>query len=181
VAGPTFRLGRAMRRPALAGLSRLAVVTASVLWLVGCGSATSAQPGAGASSTSTASSSIQSRLTVSPSTGAPTTTFTLHFNAPASSGKLGHTQLGYTVSLSGPAGAGCLSARSVGLPTALKDTPILVALDPAKLGGTWCAGTHTARAVELQTPICSPGTMCPDFIRVVGTVGTVTFRVLGSG
>jgi hypothetical protein len=168
-----------MRRPALAALTRLAVATASVLWLVGCGSATPAQPSA--SSTSTASSSTQSRLTVSPSTGAPTTTFTLHFKAPASSGKLGHTQLGYTVSLSGPAGAGCLSARSVGLPTALKDTPIPVVLDPAKLGRTWCTGTHTARAVELQTPICSPGTMCPDFIRVVGTVGTVTFRVLGSG
>jgi hypothetical protein len=170
-----------MRRTALAALTRLAVATVSVLWLVGCGSATPAQPGASTSSTSATSSSTPSRLTVSPSTGAPTTTFTLHFNAPASSGKLGQTRLGYTVSLSGPAGAGCLSARSVGLPTALKDTPIPVALDPAKLGGTWCAGTHTARAVEVETPICSPGTMCPDFIRVVGTVGTATFRVRSSG
>jgi hypothetical protein len=170
-----------MRRTALAALTRLPIATAFALALVGCGSATPTKPGASASSTSAGSSSTPSRLTVSPSTGAPTTTFTLHFNAPASSRSLGHTRLGYTVSLSGPAGAGCLSARSVGLPTALKDTPIPVALDPAKLGGTWCAGTHTARAVEVETPICSPGTMCPDFIRVVGTVGSATFRVLGSG
>jgi hypothetical protein len=172
-----------MRRPALAALTRLAVATASVLGLAGCGSATPAQPSASSTSTGSSStgSSTKSRLTVLPSTGAPTTTFTLHFNAPASSGKLGQTQLGYTVGLSGPTGAGCLSARSVELPTALKDTPIPVALDPAKLGGTWCAGTHTARVVELETPVCAPGTMCPDYIRVVGTVGTATFRVLSSG
>ncbi len=170
-----------MRRTTLAALVRLAVGTASVLWLVGCGPAAPSQPGASTSSTSASGAPTSLRVTVTPSMGAPTTTFTLHFSPPASARDLGHTRLGYTVSLSGPAGAGRPAARLVEVPTAVKDTPTPVALDPAKLGGSWCAGTHTARVVELETPVCSPGTMCPDFIRVVGTVGTATFRVLSSG
>jgi hypothetical protein len=34
--------------------------------------------------------------------------------------------------------------------------------------------------VEVQGPVCNAGTMCPQYLRVVGTVGETTFRVSSS-
>ena len=55
---------------------------------------------------------------------------------------------------------------------------VSVTLDPARLGGLWCQGDYTARVLELQTPVCTPGEMCPQFIRVVGVVASGSFRVI---
>ncbi len=60
---------------------------------------------------------------------------------------------------------------------ATKGLPVSVALDPARLGGAWCAGVHTARVIEIETPVCNPGTMCPQYVRVIGTVGVARFTV----
>jgi hypothetical protein len=171
-----------MRRPALAALRTLAVAAVSIISLAGCGGAASTHPGASDSTTSAGSSGSASGLTVSPRTGGQMTTFTLSFTAPTSSRNLAHVRLGYTLSVTGPTGkGGCIAARSVGVPSASKGTPVSIALNPARLGDSWCVGTYTARAVEIESPICAPGTMCPAFIRVVGAVGEATFRVLGSG
>jgi hypothetical protein len=172
-----------MRRKALAALIRLAVAAVPVISLAGCGGSASNHPSASESTTSARSSgSASSGLTVSPRTGGQMTTFTLSLTAPTSSRNLAHVRIGYTLSVTGPAGqGGCIAARSVGVPSASKGTPVSIALNPARLGDNWCVGTYTARAVEIESPICAPGTMCPAFIRVVGAVGEATFRVLRSG
>jgi hypothetical protein len=55
-----------------------------------------------------------------------------------------------------------------------------IPLDPAKLGGRWCPGTFAVRVDEVQRPACSPGMMCPQFIRVIGIVGRTSFRVIAA-
>ena len=100
--------------------------------------------------------------------------FTVRFTAPDTTGTSGKTDLAYDLALSGPTQAGCLAARSVAVPAATKGSPVTVTLDPAKLGGQWCAGTYTAKVTEIQRPVCLPGAMCPQYIRVVATVGSAT-------
>jgi hypothetical protein len=172
-----------MRRNALTAPMTLAAAAVSVISLAGCGGAASTHSGSSESTTSARTGgSSSSGLTVSPRTGGQMTTFTLSFTAPTSSRSLAHIRLGYTLSVTGPAAkGGCIASRSVGVPSASKGTPVSIALNPARLGDSWCVGTYTARAVEIESPICTPGTMCPAFIRVVGAVGEATFRVLRSG
>lgn len=166
-----------MRRPALAALILLGVAVVPAVSLAGCatksatsGQRTSSSPGGGARP-----------LSVSPDAGGPTTTFSLRFTAPATAGVTGASRLGYTLSLTGSRPvAGCIGARSEPVAAATKDVPVPITLDPARLGGTWCSGAYTARVIESVGPACAPGTMCPQFVRVVGTVGTATFRVRAS-
>jgi len=144
-----------MRRKALAGLITLALGAVSGILLAGCGSTASTHTGASESTTSaTGGGSASSGLTVSPRTGGQMTTFTLSLTAPTSSRSLAHVRLAYTLSVTGPTGQrGCIAARSVGVPSASKGTPVSIALNPARLGDSWCVGTYTARAVEIETPI----------------------------
>jgi len=143
--------------------------------LASCGT-DSGKPGLSASSSS-GGGSAKPGLSVTPTAGSPTTTFSLSFTAPASSGVTAHSRLGYTLGLTGPTKAGCIDARSVQVPAVTKGEPVPITLDPAQLGGTWCSGTYTARVVELVTPVCTTGMLCPQFVRLVGTVGTATFRI----
>lgn len=144
--------------------------------LAGCGSTNSRSTTA-----TTSSSPVASRLSVSPVRGGPATRFALRFVAPASSGPAGSSRVGFTLSLSGGSGGGgCIGARSVAVPAATRGLPVTVALDPSSLGGAWCPGAHTARVIEVQGPICNPGTLCPQYLRVVGTVGEATFTTGGS-
>jgi hypothetical protein len=154
--------------------------------VAGCGSATSSSAGAGATPTTTPAGATTSHrttagasaLTVSPAHGGPRTRFSLRFVAPASAGAEGSSRLGFTLSVTGGSGSGgCIGARTVSVPAATKGIPVAIALNPASLGGSWCPGRHTARVVEVQGPICNPGTMCPQYLRVVGTVGETTFTV----
>ncbi len=161
-----------MRRQALTALLRrriVVVVCAGALGLAGCGSDTSS---------STTSSGA---LTVTPTQGGPATRFSLRFIAPASSGPSGGSRISFTLGLSGgKATGGCLGPRTVALPAASKGLPVTIGLNPASLGGSWCPGTHTARVLEVQGPVCNPGTICPQYLRVVGTVGQTTFTVSSS-
>jgi hypothetical protein len=86
--------------------------------------------------------------------------------------------LGYTLGVLGPSQPGCLAARSAAAPAASAGREVSLTLAPAKLGGLWCQGDYTAKVTEVQTPVCTPDQMCPQFIRVVGTVARGSFRVL---
>lgn len=119
----------------------------------------------------------RAKLTVTPTSGRRNTSFTFRFVAPQTAGRNGTTQTVYTLAVSAPFHTGCLADRTVSVGHALKGTEVMVTLDPVKSGGLWCQGTYTARVTEVQAPYCAPGTMCPQFIRVVGTVGRITFRV----
>ena len=116
-------------------------------------------------------------LAVSPAHGGPHTTVTIAFTAPASTGSGGGARTGYTASVIGGSASGdCAGPRSVAIGAATKGLPVSVALDPARLGA-WCPGVHTARVIEIETPVCNPGTMCPQYVRVIGTVGVARFTV----
>lgn len=166
-----------MRRNALAALILLGIAAVPAISLAGCATE-SARTGRRASSTSSSDQgSPKGALSIDPSAGSPRTTFSLRFTAPASSGVTGTFRLGYTLSVTGPGDPGCIGARSLQVASAIKDVPLPISLDPIRLGGTWCPGTYTARVVEVVSPVCTAGMMCPQFVRVVGTVATVKFRV----
>ncbi len=153
------------------------------LGLAACGTArtgSTGAPGRTAGTGTTGGSSTTAGvggLAVSPQRGGPHTTFTLAFTAPATAEPVGGARIGYTVAVTGGVTGSCVGTRSMAVSEAIKGVPVAVGLDPAKLGGAWCAGVHAARVIEIETPICNPGTMCPQFVRVVGTVGVARFRV----
>lgn len=158
-----------MRRQARAALLLLAIAGPSACSGTGAASSTHSAPGA--------VGPAPSALVVTPRSGGPATSFTFTFKAPDSSGVMGKTRLGYTLSVIGPARAGCVAARSSSVPSVAKGATVSLGLVPARLGGRWCPGTFRAQVTEVQTPVCAPGTMCPQYIRVVGVVARTTFRV----
>jgi hypothetical protein len=168
-----------MKRHGLAALRLTAIAVAVAVPLASCGSAVSSlQSGTSAGA---GTGAAQHGLTVDPRTGNPLTTFTLRFIAPAATRRIGHSRFGYVLSLTSVGGPGCLAARSIAVAAARRGELIPVTLDPRRLGGIWCLGSYTARVVEVETPVCAPGNMCPQFVRVVGTVGSTTFRVVRAG
>jgi len=116
-------------------------------------------------------------LMVTPSTGSPTASLTFVFKVPDRSGPSGSIRIGYGLSVTGPAGTGCVSVREVQLPDAAKGSDVSVTVDSAHLAGAWCQGKFTGRVSELATPVCKVGTLCPQFVRLVGIVASTTFRI----
>ncbi len=168
-----------MRRTALSGLAHMSTAAALAIALAACGTASST-PTVTSTSTGAHRAGPAASLSVRPSRGTPATVFELRFTAPASSAVSGGVRRGFQLGLAGPAKSGCVSSRSVPVPPVARGQTTSIPLDPAKLGGRWCVGTYTARMLEVQTPVCAAGTVCPQFIRVVGTVGRVAFRVTGA-
>jgi len=185
-----------LRRP-LAGLALGLSVTVFAVALSACGSSSApAAAGAagasgaitsatrtggtstGATSTggSATSGSRHAALTVSPTTGDQYTVFRFGFTAPDASGRQGTTESSYTLSITGPHGAGCTAVASATLPPVSQGEPVSATMGPGT-GDRWCAGTYTARADEEARPICTAGEMCPQFIRIVAAVGPVTFQI----
>lgn len=121
------------------------------------------------------------RLTIRPSQGTPTTVFRLQFTSPVPAAVIDGVRRRFVLELAGPPVAGCVSSQPLPVPPVLRAKAVDLRLDPARLGGYWCLGTYTVRMTELQSPACAPGTMCPQFVRVVGTVGQVSFRVTRRG
>lgn len=158
-----------MSRPRLSAAVLVALVS---LLPAACGRSSTSSSSTGASGGGAAHG-----LSVTPASGAPTTTFHLRFIAPASSAVSGRSRISYSLGVTGAARTGCIGATSAQVRAASEGDPVTIALDPATLGGSWCVGSHVARVLELQRPVCAPGTMCPQYVRVIGTVGTVTFRV----
>jgi hypothetical protein len=122
---------------------------------------------------------VQPALVVGTTHVSPASAVTLRFRAAAGSGRQGTLLVDYTLNVAGPVRSGCIGAHSEALPVARKGAEVSVKLAPATLGGSWCAGAFTARVVETERPYCSPGTMCPQFIRLLGTVAQTSFRVAG--
>lgn len=162
-----------MRRGALSWLKRTGSLAGLALLLASCGTAGSSRSSSHAGSGVPASA----RLSVTPLVGHPTTVFAVRFSPPASARQVGGQRLGYELSVSGPAQVGCVAASSLSLAKASAGLPLTTRLAPARLGGRWCTGTYALRVSAVSTPICAAGTMCPQFIRVIGVVARASFRV----
>jgi hypothetical protein len=184
-----------MRRHALAGLALTVSAAALAISVSGCGgsSAASSAPGGSGSAGRTGTTSRtgtatvttgpvrtgipHATLSVKPTTGSPTSVLQFSFLAPAASGRAGMTDASYTLSVLGPHAAGCVAAETMALPAASRGQPVTAALGPSNTVGRWCIGTYSARADEVERPICSEGQMCPQFVRLVAVAGPVTFRI----
>jgi len=161
-----------MARNASAALILAGIVAVLAISLASCGRSNAPAVG------STTSGRAPARgIAVTPATGHPTTTFSVRFTAPVSTRTEPGSRIGFAVALTEPAATSCIGTRSLGAPSAPKGDPVAVTLDPARLGGKWCMGIHRVRVIETESPVCHKGTMCPEFVRVVRTVGTATFRV----
>jgi hypothetical protein len=161
-----------LKAPAMVLAATLAALAAS-----SCGSSNSTSSKSASSTSSGARAPAHGKLTVTPTSGHRSTRFTFSFTAPQTAGRHGTTQTVYTLTVAAPFRTGCLADRTASVANAVKGAEASITLDPGKLGGLWCEGTYAARVTELQTPYCAAGTMCPQFIRVVATVGRTTFRV----
>jgi hypothetical protein len=162
-----------MRRAALS-------VLATVLVLAACGggSASTTHSGSasathsGSATASSTTSSATQGLSVSPSAPQPTSRVTFTFRAPATAGHHGPSLLSFILTLAGPRHAGCVGPRTAPIPHVVKGTTA-----SAQLGGTWCVGAYLARVQEFARPFCKPGQMCPQYVRLIGTVAMARFRV----
>lgn len=150
-------------------LLRSGVATvAGVLVLVLAQSGLARPPGAG--------------VKVTPAVGGPRTVFLLSFTSPVRTGVIGSIRLRYllTAAIATP-GKRCLAQISAPVPDARRGERVRVRLSPELLGGRWCAGSYHGSVRELQTAVCPPGTMCPTYVRLVGTVARFLLLVHTDG
>jgi hypothetical protein len=157
--------------------STVALGAAVALALAGCGSS-QAHHGSGGSANTVPSS--QAQLRVSPARPTTTDPITFAFTAPEATGVHGTFQISYSVSITGPSGNGCAGAKEATVAQAGKGGTASVTVGPGELGSPWCAGTYSARALELQSAACKGTAPCPQYIRVVGIVARASFTVAGS-
>jgi hypothetical protein len=153
------------RRPSVTSPARISavltpIVALGAIALAGCG--VSARHG----------------LSVTPVAPRPTSTLRFQFTAPESSGRHGQTQTGYTLIITGPERRGCVGVRSDQLPAVARDELVTVNVTPSH-DGHWCTGSFMARVQEVGRPVCAVGTMCPQFVRLLATVGEVRFSIAG--
>jgi hypothetical protein len=125
----------------------------------------------------TSRTSGSKRVQVDPARGSRRTRFVVRFTAPKSTGSIGENERHYMVTATGRAAPRCLARASQLAPNARKGARVKVTLDPTKLGGPWCTGAFSGRIQEFDAPVCRPGRLCPQFIRLGPTVGKFSFRV----
>ena len=115
---------------------------------------------------------------VIPTAGTPASTFVVSFVSPVRTGVIGSKRfLDRLSAVSSTPAKGCLPQINSSVPVARKGQRVRVRLDPFALGGRWCAGRYSGKIVELQTLVCPPGTMCPTYVRMLGTVARFTLVV----
>jgi hypothetical protein len=115
---------------------------------------------------------------VIPAAGTQTSTFVVSFLSPRRTGVIGSRRfLDKLTAVSTTTGKNCLSQVDSPVPVARKGQRVRVRLDPSALGGRWCTGRYTGKIIELQTLVCPPGTMCPSYVRLLGTVARFTLVV----
>ena len=115
---------------------------------------------------------------VSPALGGARTVFVVSFTAPARTGVFGSIRLRYLLNAANAAaGKGCLAQLSTPVRDARRGERVQVRLDPARLGGTWCAGTFRGSVRELQTPVCPHRSLCPTYVRLVRTAARFSLTV----
>ena len=123
------------------------------------------------------SSSSHKSLTISPSNPHPSSTITFGFVAPTRAGINGKVIDSYSLSVTGPTAAHCKGAQEVAGSPVAKGATEHIKVGPAQLHSQWCVGPYTARVFEIQRPYCKPGTVCPQYVRVAGTVARGSFTV----
>lgn len=118
-------------------------------------------------------------LSVSPQVGAPSSV--MHFAiTPTTQASASHGgEISDSLSVMGPQRTGCVGIHQQALATLPSSGSTTVSLGPPQIGGNWCPGSYTARVLVLERPKCGQGQMCPQFIRVLGTIGPVSFRISG--
>jgi hypothetical protein len=149
-----------LRRPLallIAGLAAVAVAA--------CGTASSS------------SSAGESTLSVSPSNPRPSSTITFSFVAPVRAGRDGKVINSYSLSVTGPAGAACKGSQEAAGSPVDQGESAHISIGPSALHANWCVGPYTARVFEIQRPYCKPGTVCPQYVHVVGIVARTSFTV----
>lgn len=115
---------------------------------------------------------------VTPAAGTPATTFVVSFTSPGRTGVVGSKRLlDQLTAVSVTSKPGCLPQVESPVPVARRGQRVNVRLDPFALGGRWCTGRYTGKIIELQTLVCPAGTMCPTYVRPLGTVARFTLAV----
>lgn len=154
-------------------MRRLALLAvATVLALTACGGGSRPATRSASATTSATTTSPGQGLSVTPSAPTPASRVTFAFTAPATAGHRGPSLISFTLTIAGPHHAGCLGPRTAPIRRVVKGTTARV-----QLAGTWCTGAYLARVQEFARPFCKPGEMCPQYVRLIGTVATARFRV----
>ena len=160
------------------GAARLGPVLAAALTaaaLAACGSSghgSATQPAGTTGATTPAAP-----LAVRPAKPTTSTEIGFGFTAPVATGDHGSTDTSYSLSVTGPAGRGCVGVHEATGPTAARGQAVTITVGPNQLGKPWCAGLYTARVLQLASAACRKGTPCPQYIRVAGTVAQGRFHV----
>jgi hypothetical protein len=116
--------------------------------------------------------------TVVPATGTPTSTFIVSFVSPGRTGVIGTKRLlDRLTAASVTPEKGCLSQVDSSVPDSRRGQRVRVRLDPFVRGGRWCTGRYTGKITELQTLVCPRGSLCPTYVRLLGTVARFTLVV----
>ncbi len=118
-------------------------------------------------------------LSVSPAVGSPHSVMQFAVTPAYRAGTQGNEDISNALSVMGPQKSGCVGIHQQGLAALPPGQTTTVSLGPAQLGGDWCPGTYTARVEVLVRPKCGQGQMCPQFIRVLASIGPVSFRISG--
>lgn len=180
-------------------MAPLLVIAALALTLAGCAQSSnttsSAANGAGAAPPSATTPSTSATtptgsgtatsprsamgLSVSPQVGSPSSVIHFAVTPPSTAGATSGGEISDALSVMGPQQSGCVGTHQQSMSALPAGQQTTVSLGPAQLGGNWCPGTYTARVVILERPKCGQGQMCPQFIRVVGSLGPVSFRISG--
>jgi hypothetical protein len=150
---------------------------AAGLSLAGCGG--SRPPSSGGTGGATVPSAGAHTLSVRPSHPTTRSEVAFGYTVPVASGVHGSQEIGYSLSLTGPAGAGCAGVHEQNGPTARRGQAVSITVGPRELGRRWCAGEYTARVIELQRAHCTGSAACPQYIRVVGIIARASFTVTG--
>ena len=127
--------------------------------------------GAGAQGTGTT-------VVVSPKIGGQHSTFVVSFRAPDRTGRNGGVERRYFVSASGPSreGGSCVDQASANVPPTKAHQQVHVMLSPGH-AHSWCRGTFDGELDELESPYCTRGAECPQFVVLVKKLGKFTFKV----
>lgn len=168
-----------LRAGGSARLRALVVVAGMAAVAPGCGSGVPPP-------SSPATAATAHGLTVTPAVGGTGSAERFRFRRPPPLGSDGRLQTVDELSVMrrgsprATPGRGCVSlhtanAGSPESPSADSETTVVLGL--AQLGGRWCPGLFSARVEELARPVCLPGQMCPQFVRLVAVLGPVAFRI----
>jgi hypothetical protein len=131
------------------------------------------------SATTSGPATVSGTLTASPVSGSPDSVIHFAFTPPASTATQGPDEVSASLSVMGSQKTGCVGIHQQPLPSLPTGQQTSVSLGPAQLGGKWCPGTYSARVEIVARPKCGQGMMCPQFIRVVATLGPAIFRISG--